>query len=128
MNISIGRYIYDALKSIQGLTVYPVVAAFDNPNPTTPFAVYQRTSMAPQYTKSLFTGDISHNYSVTVADNEYDSTVNLIQQAIDTLTSLSCTEHDGIKFNQVTVTDLSEDFLDGIFLQTLQIQINTTQL
>lgn len=128
MNLAIGRYIYDALKSIPGLTVYPVVADFESDNPTTPFSVYQRTSTTPKYTKNLFTGDVTHNYSVTVADNNYEGTVNLVQQAIDKLTSLSCTLHDGIRFCQVTVTDLSEDFLDGIFLQTLQIEINTTQI
>lgn len=125
MNVSIGKHIYTALAEIEGLTIYPVVAAFNNPAPTTPFAVYQRTSTTPDYTKSLFVGDITHSYSVTVVDNDYDHTVELAQLAIDRLMALSHTDCEDIRFGQVMMTDLSEDFQEGLFLQHIQFEINT---
>ena len=128
MNVSIGKYIYQALASIDGLTVYPVIAAFNDPKPTTPFAVYQRTSTDPQYTKSLWTGEITHNYSITVVDDNYDRTVELAQQAIDAMMALSHTDRDDIRFGQVLLTDLGEDFTEGLFLQTIQFEINTQQI
>ena len=61
MNISIGKYTYNAIQGVsESLHVYPVIATFNDPTPPTPFAVYQRTSAEPDYTKSLFTGLIRH--------------------------------------------------------------------
>lgn len=128
MNISIGQYIYGVLSSISGLTVYPVIADFNTPQPSTPFAVYQRTSAEPEYTKNLFTGTIRHNYAVTLVDDNYPATVALAQQAIDAMLALSHTSHEDIQFGQVIVTDIAEDFVEGLFLQTLQFEINTTQI
>lgn len=128
MNVSIGKHIYAALSAIEGLTVHPVIAAFNDPTPTTPFAVYQRTSAEPEYTKSLWTGAIAYTYSITVVDDDYDHTVELAQQAIDKLMALSHTDREDIRFNQVKMTDMSEDFQDGLFLQTIQFEINTTQI
>lgn len=145
MNISIGKYIYNALSAIEVpqpattttptrdatpelVKVYPVIATFNDPIPPTPFVVYQRTSAEPDYTKSLFTGLIRHNYSVTVVDNDYTNTVTMAQQVVNALLALSHTRHEDISFGQVTMTDLSEDFLDGLFLQTIQFEINTKEI
>lgn len=124
MNIGVGKYIYSALNSL-GATVYPVIADFNSPTPQTPFIVYQRTSADPQYTKSLWTGEIRHNYSISVVDNQYSSTLVLAQQAIDALIALTGTEKDDMYINKVIVTDISEDFAEGLFLQVLNIEINT---
>ena len=129
MNISIGKYIYNAIEGVsESLHVYPVIATFNDPQPPTPFAVYQRTSAEPDYTKSLFTGLIRHNYSVTVVDDNYSNTVTLAQQVVDALLALSHTRHEDISFGQVIMTDLNEDFLDGLFLQTIQFEINTKEI
>ena len=132
MNISIGKYIYNALTGINGIVkIYPVIVfpppTADTPIPT-PFAVYQRTSAEPDYTKSLFTGLIRHNYSVTVVDDNYSNTVTLAQQVVDALLALSHTRHEDISFGQVIMTDLNEDFLEGLFLQTIQFEINTKEI
>ena len=104
MNISIGKYVYNAIQGVsESLHVYPVIATFNDPQPPTPFAVYQRTSAEPDYTKSLFTGLIRHNYSVTVVDDNYSNTVTLAQQVVDALLALSHTRHEGISFGQVTL-------------------------
>lgn len=128
MIVNIGRYIYQELSSISGLTVFPVVAPFDNDTPTTPIAVYQRTSMEPIYTKSLWTGDIKHYYSLSVMSTDYDRSAEIAQLAIDAIMSLSYTLHQDIRFGQVTVTGLSEDFSEGIFIQSIQIVLNTQKL
>ena len=129
MNISIGKYIYNAIEGVsESLHVYPVIATFNDPQPPTPFAVYQRTSAEPDYTKSHVTGLIRHNYSVTVVDDNYSNTVTLAQQVVDALLALSHTRHEDISFGQVIMTDLNEDFLDGLFLQTIQFEINTKEI
>ena len=126
MNVGVGKYIYSALSAIEGLTVFPVIADFNDPQPTTPFAVYQRTSCTPEYTKDLYTGGMVHSYSVTIADTDYTNTVNIAEQAINAIMALSSQEKTDLRFRQVMLTDLSEDFIDGLYLQTLQFEINTT--
>lgn len=128
MKVSIGQYIYSALSSISGLTVYPVIADFNNATPTTPFVVYQRTGCTPEYTKNLFTGSIRHSYAVTVADNDYTNTVTKAESVINAMLALSHKAKTGINFNQVQLVDLNEDFIEGIYTQTLQFEINTTEI
>ena len=65
---------------------------------------------------------------MTVVDNDYTNTVTMAQQVVDALLALSHTRHEDISFGQVTMTDLSEDFLDGLFLQTIQFEINTKEI
>ena len=130
MNISIGKYIYNAIEGVsESLHVYPVIATFNDPQPPTPFAVYQRTSAEPDYTKDLFTGDITHEYSVTIADDDYTNGLNLAQGVTDALLALAFKKFDGISFKTVRVTNIGpEDFLDGLFLQTIQFEINTKEI
>lgn len=126
MNIGVGKYIYSALSELN-VTVYPVIADFNSPTPTTPYIVYQRTSAPPQYTKSLWTREIRHNYSITVVDDQYTSGLSLAQQVIDKLMSLTSTEKTDMYIKHVMLTDISEDSAEGLFLQILQFEINTIE-
>ena len=126
MNVGVGKYVYQALTAIEGLTVFPVIADFNDPQSTTPFAVYQRTSCTPEYTKDIYTGGMVHSYSVTIADTDYTNTVTIAEQAINAIMALSSQEKTDLRFRQVMLTDISEDFIDGIYTQTLQFEINTT--
>ena len=128
MKLSIGQYIYSALSAITQLTVFPVIADFNTSEPSTPFAVYQRTGCSPEYTKDGFTGEIMHSYAVTIVDNDYTNTVTLAEQAINAIIALSYQAKTGIRFGQVQLTDLSEDFIDGLYTQTLQFEINTKEI
>ena len=128
MKVSIGQYIYSALSAITQLTVFPVIADFNTSEPSTPFAVYQRTVCSPEYTKDGFTGEIMHSYAVTIVDNDYTNTVTLAEQAINAIIALSYQAKTGIRFGQVQLTDLSEDFIDGLYTQTLQFEINTKEI
>ena len=127
MNVGVGQYIYRNLSLIdKSLKVFPVIADFNTADPVTPFAVYQRTSCSPDYTKDLFTGNIRHNYSVTIADNNYTNTVTLTERIINAMLALSHKDEKDMRFGQVLLVDLSEDFIDGIYTQTLQFEINTS--
>lgn len=130
MNISIGKYIFNAITGVSDtLYVYPVIATFNDATPPTPFAVYQRTSGEPDYTKDLYTGDITHEYSVTIADNDYTNGLNLAQSVTNALLALAFKKFEGISFKTVKVTNIGpEDFLDGLFLQTIQFEINTKEI
>lgn len=128
MKINVAKYIYSALSAITGLTVYPVIADFETATPTTPFCVFQRTSMNPLYTKSLYTSELEHSYSITVADDEYSNTLEKAQQVINAMMELTSKTNTDFHFGQVTVNDLSEDYVDGLFIQTISFTINTIEL
>lgn len=129
MNIAVGKYIYDAVKLVsRSLYVYPVVAMFDNETPLTPFAVYQRTGMSPGNTKDLYDNSITHTFAITIYDNDYSNTAALVESVIDALLALSHTTQNDMQINQVVIADLQEDFINGLFSQTLTIEINTTEI
>lgn len=128
MNIEVGKYIYLALQGIsRSLSVYPVTAYYNTDTPALPFCVYQRTGMSPQCTKDLYDKSITHTYSVIMADSDYSDCAAHADSAINVLLALSHVEENDMYINQVTVTDLYEDYIDGIFTQTIQIEINTTE-
>ena len=59
---------------------------------------------------------------------DFNNTANLAESVANALIGLSHQVKAGIKFNQVLLTDLSEDFIEGIYTQTLQFEINTTEI
>ena len=130
MNIQFGTYVYSAILSAlpSGGKVYPTIADFKDAVPPTPFAVYQRTGAEPDYTKSMFTGGMTNNYSVTVVDNQYTATLELAQSVVNAMLALSHTVKTDMRFGQVLLTDISEDYYDGLFLQTLNFEINTIEI
>ena len=93
MNIQFGKYVYSAILSAlpRGGKVYPTIADFKDAVPPTPFAVYQRTGAEPDYTKSMFTGGMTNNYSVTVVDNQYTAALELAQSVVNAMLALSQT-------------------------------------
>lgn len=126
MKVSVGKYLFQALSAIQGLQIRPVQNVTDAAFPTTPYLVYQRTSFQPNYTKNLWTGETTFNYTITIVDDDYESTADMVQQVADIITGLSHTEAEDIRFNQVLITDSNEDFENGLFLQIISFEINTT--
>lgn len=132
MNISTGKYLYTALSGVTidnvALTVYPVIADFNSTTPSTPFAVYHRTAMTPGYTKDLYDNSITHAYNVIIVDKDYATSIDYAQAAINAMLALSHTTQSDMRINQVLVQDLVEDYLDGLFLQTITIELNTTSI
>ena len=126
MNVGVGKYIYAALSTIsRSISVHPVVNQTDTPTPSTPFIVYQRTEFTLVYSKDLWTGEITHDYSVTIVDNDYTNCLNQVDTVINTMLALSNVQKDDMNFKQVRLTGGSEDFIDGLYTQTLEFEINT---
>ena len=130
MNVGVGKYIYEALTANHpGIEISPVVIP---PNPDDPtgsqltYIVYRRTGCSPEYTKDLFTGNIEHYYTLLIADSDFTNAVNIAEQVINTMLAISYKEFPDMKFKQVKLVDLQDDFIDGIYTQTLQFEINTS--
>lgn len=128
MKLNQGKYIYSALVAIGHVIVSPVMVNFNTATPTTPYITYRRNGFTPEYTKDGFTGDATGIYEVVVADNDYTNTVTMAESVVNALTALSHQANTDFRFNQVLLTDLSEDFIEGIYTQTLQFEINTKEI
>lgn len=128
MNISIGQYIRSEINDITALKgyVFPCIAVFeDEASVHTPFAVYNRGSMTPDYTKGLWAGSTTHSYSIKVYDDDYTNTLTLAESIINAMMGLSYKVKTDVKFGQITLTSLTESFTDGLYSQELQFEINT---
>ena len=110
--------------------VFPCVAMFDTDTPPVPYLVYQRTGAELNYTKGLYTGDATHHYSFSIYSDSYDQTLTLVSTVIDKVLALSYFEIDdeGFRYGPVQLVDISEDFIEGLFVQTLQFDIQTKEV
>ena len=110
--------------------VFPCVAMFDTDTPPVPYLVYQRTGAEFNYTKGLYTGDATHHYSFSIYSDSYAQTLTLVSTVIDKVFSLSYMEIDdeGFRYGPVQLVDISEDFIEGLFVQTLQFDIQTKEV
>lgn len=127
MIVNISKYVYQKLAAVNGLTVYPVVAPFDTDTPSTPYAVYRRTGIDVEYSKDLFTGMVKQRYEVIIADKDYAAACDLAEQAANALLGMSYSvKTPNLAIGQVHLNDLNDDFIDGLFLETITIEINTS--
>lgn len=110
--------------------IFPCVATFDTATPPTPYLVYQRTGAEFNYTKGLYTGDATHHYSFSVYSDNYAQTLTLAKMVIDKVLALSYfeTDQEGFRYGPVQLVDISEDFIEGLFVQTLQFDIQTKEV
>lgn len=110
--------------------IFPCVAMFDTDTPTVPYLVYQRTGAEFNYTKGLYTGDATHHYSFNIYSDHYDQTLTLARMVIDKVLALSYfeTDQEGFRYGPVQLVDISEDFVEGLFVQTLQFEIQTKEV
>lgn len=110
--------------------IFPCVAMFDTDTPTVPYLVYQRTGAEFNYTKGLYTGDATHHYSFSIYSDNYDQTLTIAKTVIDKVLRLSYfeTDQEGFRYGPVQLVDISEDYIDGLFVQTLQFDIQTKEV
>lgn len=110
--------------------VFPCVAMFDTDKPAVPYLVYQRTGAEFNYTKGLYTGDATHHYSFSIYSDHYDQTLTIAKQVINKVLGLSYfeTDQEGFRYGPVQLVDISEDFIEGLFVQTLQFDIQTKEV
>ena len=130
MIIDISKYVFQAItqRELAG-SIYPVIALRESATPPTPYIVYQRTGADFGYTKNLFDGTIKHYYTINAYADNFDKTVEMAKDIVDGILGLAYTtpEGSGVSFKSIQVTNVSEDFLEGIFYQTIQFEINTIQ-
>lgn len=110
--------------------IFPCVAMFDTDTPPTPYLVYQRTGAEFNYTKGLYTGDATHHYSFSIYSDRYDQTLTIAKTVIKKVLHLSYfeTDQEGFRYGPVQLVDISEDFIEGLFVQTLQFDIQTKEV
>ena len=110
--------------------VFPCVAMFDTDTPPVPYLVYQRTGAEFNYTKGLYTGDATHHYSFSIYSDNYDQTLKLATTVIDKVLALSYfeTDQESFRYGPVQLVDISEDFIEGLFVQILQFDIQTKEV
>lgn len=131
MKIDISRRLVSELNVVPLVDkIFPCVAMFDIDTPPVPYLVYQRTGAEFNYTKGLYTGDATHHYSFSIYSDYYDQTLTLAKMVIDKVLDLSYFEIDqeGFRYGPVQLIDISEDFIEGLFVQTLQFDIQTKEI
>jgi len=131
MIVDISTQVFDAIKQRElAGKIYPVVALSESATPPTPYIVYQRTGADFGYTKNFFDGSIKHYYTIGAYSDTFNKTVELAKDIVDGMLALAYTTPEGsaVTFKSIQVTDISEDFLDGIFYQIIQFEINTIQI
>lgn len=122
-SIKIGKYITKCLSENEeiktlGITnsnkIWPIVA---NTNTLTPYIVYQRTSLVPEYTKD---GCLFNTVTVeikVVSDNYIKSLdiANIVRNIFEKKQYVS----DDIKIKNCEIDSISEDFIDDGYIQTI---------
>lgn len=110
--------------------IFPCIAMFYTDKPTVPYMVYQRTGAEFNYSKGLYTGDATHHYSFSIYSDSYAQTLTLAMTVIEKVLHLSYfeTDKEGFRYGPVQLVDISEDFIDGLFVQTLQFDIQTKEV
>ena len=131
MNIDISHRLVSELNVVPLIDkIFPCVAMFDTDKPTVPYLVYQRTGAEFNYTKGLYTGDATHHYSFSIYSDHYNQTLTIAKQVINKVLGLSYfeTDQEGFRYGPVQLVDISEDFIEGLFVQTLQFDIQTKEV
>lgn len=101
-----------------GITIYPIVAP---ESAGVEYVVYKRTSLEGYDIKGRTTPIQKASYTISVVSDEYAKGVRLTQSILDALGNYSDTQ-----IRDVNIDNLSEDYSEGFFIQTIQIQITTT--
>lgn len=116
-NFEIGKEINRLLKEGNVLKVsgkiFPLVA---NPNTTFPFLVYRRLNYQPRNNKD-YTGELIQ-MELVIATETYNEGVEIANSCADILQGQKT---DIIE--NITLTNVSELYVQDTFLQSLQIQI-----
>lgn len=97
------------------VTIYPVVAPESAGNE---YVVYKRNSLDGYQLKGRITPLQKASYTINVVSDQYAKVIGLTQTILDTLGDYSDTE-----ILDINIDNLSEDYSEGFFVQTIQITI-----
>lgn len=117
-NFEIGKEINRLLKEGNVLKVsgkiFPLVA---NPNTTFPFLVYRRIGYQPRSNKD-YRGEMVA-VEINIATETYNEGVDIANSVCDILIGRNKSE----LIEQITLTNVSEMYLQDTYIQNIQIQI-----
>jgi len=117
--ISTNKHIYDLLKGNQdlvklvGKNIFPLVA---EESVTFPFIIFSKTSIEVIYNKCGITGD-NIIFSIAIAAKNYIDTVN-IAEIVRRILEL----HTDSFFSRVTLKEVTEEFNEDAYIQTLTFE------
>ena len=118
-NFKVGKEIVTILSGSSAVTdavgnkVFPLIAVA---NTTFPFIVYRRTYYAPANTKD-YEGE-KVGVEMLIASTKYDEGVDIADKVATAVNHARTTMIDN-----VTITNISEDFVEDTFLQQINIEI-----
>ncbi len=120
-SLHIGKWIYNVLNNnIQDLNIYPVIAAEGT---ECSYAVYWRTGIQASNTKDGLNGD-----TLTMSLNIYTQTYEEGLEKITTARKILSYggEYEHMKIRNFRIIDGSEDFVNGIFIQSITFSVTIT--
>lgn len=120
-SLHIGKWIYNVLNNnIQDLNIYPVIATEGT---ECPYCVYWRTGIQASNTKDGWDGD-TLTISLNIYTKEYEEGLEKITTARQILSYGG--EYENMKIRNFRIIDGSEDFVNGIFIQSIVFSVTIT--
>lgn len=120
-SLHIGKWIYNVLNNnIQDLNVYPVIATEGT---ECPYCVYWRTGIQASNTKDGLNGD-TLTMSLNIYTKDYEEGLKKITTARQILSYGG--EYENMKIRNFRIFDGSEDFVNGIFIQSIVFSVTIT--
>ena len=125
MSLQIGKAIYHLLKKDSrikekvGSKIYPLIV-----EESTPFIIYKRTNITPNYTKGSYSVNESVTVDVVIASKDYIDTIELADYVRDALEGRRG-NFAGVEINDIRMISADEEYIEDTFIQNLTFDINT---
>lgn len=116
--LNIGKYIYNTLKDIEGVGVYPLVA--DN-DAKFPFLVYKRMNLTSNGCKDGYYEDKA-TVEITVVTDTYYKGIDIARQVRDLLEKQTV-YYNGMKLNNSYLSFATEEYINNAFIQRMQFNM-----
>lgn len=123
-SLQIGKAIYTILSNNQtvsdlvGTKIFPIIS--DDENTTFPFIVYRRTGEMPVNNKDFRCSDAV--IEILIAADSYTQSIECAEAVREALEGYDGSVCD-FYINDIILQYAAEDFVDGVFTQTLQWRI-----
>lgn len=127
-SILIGKHIFGALKTNEdikrkvGSRIYPLVAPYEA---KTPFIVFYRTSVNPDWSKDCQAGDNVSMRFICV-DTTYEGSCEVANALRKVLDNAKYNDEE-LHIAQSRMTNISEGWNDEQYVQTLDFNLYTTE-
>ena len=123
--ISINKYICSILKNNTNLLNYVVsnniVSLYINPTEF-PFISIMRNSITPRYVKEGLQED-NVLVQIDIISDDYENSITIAEIVRDILENRQFINNDGTHIDNITLSNISESYLDNSYVQTLEFNI-----